>query len=121
MSDEPRSGERRGFYRLPYPPAERPTLWVGNGRYEVVELSETGARVLVGAGLPQSGPVAGSVQFGDGELVPIEGTVLRVEGSQAVLRLSVGVSLRRMLDERRRLLRRYPTLFDESRGKSESG
>jgi hypothetical protein len=89
-------------------------MWVGNHRYAVVEISEMGARVLI-AGLeplPQQGPVAGLIRFHDGELVAVQGTVLRVEAAQAVLKLTVGISLPRMLVEQRRLLQLYPTLFD---------
>lgn len=113
MSDEPRSAERRAYYRLPYPEAERPTIWVGNYRFAVVEISEMGARLLLAGsgGLPQCGPVVGFVQFHDGEMVPVEGTVLRVEGAQAVLQLSAGIGLPRMLAEQRRLLQLYPTMF----------
>jgi hypothetical protein len=42
----------------------------------------------------------------------VQGTVLRVEAAQAVLKLTVGISLPRMLVEQRRLLQLYPTLFD---------
>lgn len=116
MSDQPHSGQRRAFYRLAYPEVDRPVLWVGNYRCAVVEISEMGARVLFASGgeLPQSGPIAGAVQFADGEIVPVEGTVLRIEGSEAVLQLTVGISLRRMLAEQRRLLQLYPAMFDES-------
>jgi hypothetical protein len=114
MPDEPRSAERRAYYRLPYPETERPTMWVGNHRYAVVEISEMGARVLIAGRepLPQQGPVAGLIRFHDGELVAVQGTVLRVEAAQAVLKLTVGISLPRMLVEQRRLLQLYPTLFD---------
>lgn len=113
MPDEPRSAERRAYYRLPYPEPERPTMWVGNHRYSVVEISEAGARLLLagGAALPQSGPVAGCVQFHDGELVAVEGSVRRVEDTQVVVQLAVGIGLPRMIAEQRRLLQLYPTMF----------
>jgi hypothetical protein len=90
-----------------------------NMEFEVVELSESGGRIelqrwQLGAGRV----VVGWVRFQDGEAMSIEGTVLRTEGDQAILHLSLGVSLRRMLEEQRRLLKLYPHVFEKSAGDS---
>ena len=54
----------------------------------------------------------GVLRFRDGETVSIEGVVQRFEGKEIVLNLSSGVSLKRMMAEQKRLLQKYPTLFD---------
>jgi hypothetical protein len=56
-------------------------------------------------------PLAGLVHFRDGETVSIEGVVLRVDETEVVVKLSSGLSLKRMLDEQRRLREKYPMLF----------
>lgn len=113
-----RHQDRRAFFRLRYPPAERPVLHVGDREYVVLDLSEGGARVAVPAdpGLAAGDAVEGVVRFRTGEQAGVKGTALRVEGGQAALQFAVGVGQRRMVAEQRRLLREYPGLFRGSGG-----
>lgn len=107
------SGERRAFYRLRYPAAERPVARTAGGPLVVAELSEGGARLVVADGEPAvAAAVVGYVVFGDRGADRIEGTVLRHDAGEAVLRLSLGVPLRRMIAEQRRLLQLFPTHLD---------
>ena len=103
--------QRRAYYRLRYPEAERPMVEVGDNTYPVVELSEAGVRVHVGATAPArpGTPFSGFIRFRDDDVVPVRGDWFRFEGTEAVVRLSAGVSMRRMLDEQRRLIHLYPT------------
>lgn len=108
MADDARDN-RRGFYRLRYPDAERPALDADGLVAAVAELSEGGMRVVAGDFRVAVGcRVAGEVRFADGETVWVDGTVLRHDAGEAVLQLEVGVPLPRMVAEQKRLLRRYP-------------
>ncbi len=115
MSNGSGSNERRQFYRLRYPEADRPKLQFDNMEYHVVELSESGVRIALSRWqLGDGRSVVGWIRFYDGEAIPIEGIVLRTEGEEVVVQLSLGVSLKRMLDEQRRLIQLYPFLFERS-------
>lgn len=107
------SAERRAFYRLRYPEAESPCLLFDNNEFHVVEISELGVRICIRrrARLVAGAEIAGWVRFRDGEAVPVEGSVLRVERYEAVIQLTLGISFKRMIDEQRRLIHLYPMLF----------
>jgi hypothetical protein len=109
------SNDRRAFYRLRYPETDRPSLLFDNMEFAVAELSESGGRIeLKKWQLGTGRVVTGWVRFRDGVAVSVQGTVLRTDGDEAILHLSVGVSLRRMLAEQKRLIRLYPQLFERS-------
>ncbi|MDB5306806.1 MAG: hypothetical protein JWO38_1008 [Gemmataceae bacterium] len=119
---EDRRAQRRAFYRLRYPEAERPTVQVDDRGYEVAELSEAGVRVLLaGQWVGPGAPFRGFLRFRDGVVVLVSGEWLRTEGDEGVARLTTGVSLRRMLDEQRRLLRLYPDLFEDEGHADDAG
>ncbi|NQV26910.1 MAG: PilZ domain-containing protein [Rhodopirellula sp.] len=109
--DEPPRTQEREFFRLWYPQAERPTLEIGNQKFEVAEISEEGARiVLSGPFTHDSGEsFKGFVRFNDGESDSVEGVVLRVSDSEVVANLKHGVSLKRMISEQVRLRASYPS------------
>jgi hypothetical protein len=107
------SAERRRFYRLRYPEEERPVALAENRVFRVAELSEEGVRIVLADGQPAVGVAfAGYVRFPDDQVATVEGVVLRHEGAEAVVYLTVGVPLRRMLAEQQRLIRLFPTLSD---------
>ena len=68
MDDKQRE-TRRSHYRLRYPPASQPTIEIGDVTYQVAEISEAGARiVLQGAfSVAPSEAFSGDVKFHDGE------------------------------------------------------
>jgi hypothetical protein len=108
MADGARDN-RRGFYRLRYPEAERPRVEADGLVAAVTELSEGGMRVVAGDFRVAVGcRVAGEVCFADGEAAWVDGTVLRHDAGEAILQLTVGVPLARMVAEQKRLLRLYP-------------
>jgi len=119
--DQHPQNQRRRYYRLQYPELERPTVWFKARYYEVTEVSEGGVMILLGDGcavrLGQS--FAGVVQFEDGETNPIVGVVLRIAENKMVVKLSKGISLRRMMAEQIRLRKKYPMLFERNAGESE--
>jgi hypothetical protein len=109
------SKDRRAFYRLRYPDADRPRLLFDNMEFAVVELSESGGRIeLKKWQLGTGRVVAGWVRFHDGFAVTIQGTVLRTEGDEAILHFSAGVCLGRMLAEQKRLITLYPLMYERT-------
>lgn len=108
--------EKRSYYRLQYPKPERPSVWFQGRSYDVTEISEGGLRIRVAGGcavrLHQT--FAGVLRFNDGGTTPIVGVVLRLDGSEIVVKLSKGISLKRMLSEQIRLRKKYPMLFDRA-------
>ncbi len=100
---------RRGHFRLRYPPQAGPVFHAGGTARPVVELSERGLRYSDGgrtATLAEH--VSGVLRFPDGFELAVEGTVVRAVGGWIALRLTRGVLLGRMLAEQRRILRDYP-------------
>jgi hypothetical protein len=120
MDQDPQN-QRRRYYRLRYPEVERPTVWFKGRYYEVLEVSEGGAMILLGDGcavrLGQS--FVGVVQFQDGETSSIVGVVLRLDENKMVVKLSKGISLRRMMAEQIRLRKKYPMFFESNAGEGE--
>ena len=112
--DQPPESDQRKYYRLKYPVAERPIIRSGGDEYAVAEISEGGARILVaGAGPFEAGqPFEGTILFADGEEVEIRGLVLRYEDDEIAVRLSIGVSFKRMVSEQAQLKQRLTWVFD---------
>lgn len=113
MSDSEPS-KRRAFFRLRYPDAERPILLFDNMQFEVIEISESGVRIDLGGRQLETGrAVMGWVRFREHEANVVEGAVLRTEGQEGVVLLTRRISLKRMLDEQRRLFKLYPMFFEK--------
>jgi len=114
--DQHSQNQRRRYYRLHYPEVERPTVWFKGQYYGVTEVSEGGVMILLGDGcavrLGQS--FVGVIQFQDGETNPIVGVVLRIDEGRMAVKLSKGISLRRMMAEQIRIRNKYPMFFDNS-------
>ena len=107
--------QRRAYFRLRYPTSEGPAVTIAGADYEVLEISEAGARIklLPDASIAIGQAFSGIVRFDDGVIVPVKGEVSRIDGDQAALKLSPGVSLRRMLAEQRHILERHPEILQE--------
>ena len=114
--------DRRAFYRLRYPAVERPTIRINDFEYKVTEISEKGARILfVGENAYSIEKLfTGSVSFCGGETVEIEGSVVWSSEKEIAIRLSKGITLKRMMKEQARLHRKYPLLLDSGGNKSQS-
>jgi hypothetical protein len=119
MDQHPRN--QRRYYRLRYPEVERPTVWFKGRTYEVTEVSERGVMILLGdeCAVRLGQLFVGVVQFRDGETNSIVGVVLRIDANKMVVKLSKGISLRRMMAEQIRLRNKYPMLFESKVGESE--
>jgi hypothetical protein len=93
----------REHYRIMYPTAARPRFVSGDLERDVVDLCEVGLRYRAAdnetCGLGDE--VEGLVRVRRGEEIPVLGNVVRLEGREVALRLSVGIPLRVVLDEQR--------------------
>lgn len=101
--------QRRQHYRLLYPYSERPRFHVGLTTWQVVDLSEGGAFLARGkADFPkEKAEVAGTIVFADSAQEQVAGTVIRHSRDGWVVRFEKGVSMRRMMEEQRRIIARY--------------
>lgn len=102
--------QRRALHRVQFPIAERPQWNIGHWSFPIIDLSETSCRVVGVTDFAQSADVvwAGFLKFADGEQIWIEGTIIRHDEEAIVLRLSKGVSYRKLMSLQRDFLRRYP-------------
>ena len=93
----------REHYRILYPTAARPRFVGGGFDREVIDLCEQGLRYRAAQGetCALGDEVEGIVRVRRGEEMRALGTVVRIEGRDISLRLSVGVPLRVVLDEQR--------------------
>ena len=112
--DESTHRERRQYHRLRYPETERPTVRINGQEFRVSEISEKGTRIYIPNSFPASTneSVTGVLWFQDGVNIIIKGIVQRCDENGMAVKLSKGISSRRMISEQSRLLQKYPTLFD---------
>ncbi|PWI33586.1 PilZ domain-containing protein [Vibrio albus] len=116
--------QRRQFYRLRYPRKEdRPRAALHNHAYPICEISEGGARLLFlqKQTVVKGMILSGSCRFADGEEIILEGTTLRQDGNELVVKLSKGPSLKRMTMEQRHLRRKYPGIFSNRKFSTYAG
>jgi hypothetical protein len=104
--------EKRNFYRVNYPPAARPAIIIGGKAYDVLNLSEKGLKYAhPGGDRPEPGkPLAGTVVFADQEKIHVDGSVLRIIGTEIVVTLERGIPFARIIAEQRRFLKTPPDL-----------
>ncbi len=110
MNDPSSGSQRRELYRIVYPLKARPRLMVAGESCPVVDLCERGIRFqyLGARGFKMGETVHGVVLFADGTSLSIEGTVMRVQGKQAVLHLGTPISHAKVLQQQRYLLMHFP-------------
>lgn len=115
----------RTFYRLRYPSGAGPSIRIDGLAYAVTELSESGVRILLepDSSVRVNDRLIGHVTFFDQETEVIEGEIARIERNgvdqvEAILHLSKGVSLKRMLSEQVRIRSEYLTLIAPADGRS---
>ena len=113
--DERLGRERRRYYRLEDPAAERPTVRYKGRDYRVSEASEGGVKIILDHHcVVQAGQFfAGVIRFKDGGIVPVVGVVLRLEEREMVVKFTIGISFNRMMAEQVRLRKKYPMFFDK--------
>jgi hypothetical protein len=102
--------QNRDHFRIPFPIGERPQLIVGAAEFEVIDLSERGARVIRNGKWPDdgNGPFAATIRFRDGTTADVTAELHRLEADKLILRFGKQLSYSLIAAEQRRLLRLYP-------------
>ena len=107
----PMSNERRQFFRVRYPGAERPEIEIASEQHAVNELSEGGLRVSGALESLQTGEIIEAcLQLLSGTTLPITASCSRTEDEESVFEDLQGVSFAEMLNEQRYLIRKYPSV-----------
>lgn len=103
------SFDKRRHFRIKYPSQERPKFEVPGHTLAVVDLSESGIKMIGNPrfrpGLRQS--ISGRLVFADQTTEIIEGTVVRLVGDFIMIGLKKNISLARLRAEADRLIARY--------------
>ncbi len=109
MVDPKQDVYSRKYYRLSYPPQDRPTLMIGGVKYEVFDLSEEGVKFFVPGDDPikKFPSVEGYLDFGGRNRTKIEGDVLRVTDSEMIIKLVDHLPLPLIMAEQRYLINTY--------------
>ena len=102
--------QRRNYFRVKFPVTQRPCLMVNSAQFEVLELSETGARVNAGGStsLAAAEPVNATIQFRDGTSAQVVGCLYRRESNEVILRFRDNLPYPVIAAEQRRLLKLFP-------------
>jgi hypothetical protein len=102
-------GQSRDYFRIPFPVTERPHLIVEKDEFEVLDLSERGARVAAAGKLLGGGKRSFdvTVRFKDGTTAKTSAMIHRQEGDQLVLRFRESLPFGVIAGEQRRLLALY--------------
>ena len=118
MSDR-RPEQRRAHFRLLYPEHERPKIETSGHQHEVIEIAEGGIRIVVNrsATMQLGEPFDGDICFHDARTESVAGEVLRLEGSLAVIKLTTGLSLHRVMVEQSYIQKKYPMFIANSQKK----
>jgi hypothetical protein len=102
---------QRARFRIRFPLAERPRLFVGGVEHIVIDCSERGLRFVLREGqCPRVGTdIDGQLQFRCGRLVAVCGSVVRVVDDHVAVQFTTSsVPFGVILDEQRRLRKRCP-------------
>lgn len=118
MSDN-RRDQRRAHFRLQYPVPERPIMEVDGRQHQVVEIAEGGIRIVVNRdeSMQVGNPFAGEISFHDKVSERVQGEVLRLDAELAVIKLSLGLSLHRVVVEQAYIQKKYPMFIANSQKK----
>lgn len=102
--------ERRRYFRLAYPVADRPVCQIRDRQYPLVEISEEGMRLVVAQarGFKANQELALTLQLHEGRNIHVVGEVHRMHDDQLVLKLNCAIPLSVIVAEQRYLLVKYP-------------
>ena len=100
----------RNYFRIKFPVTQRPCLIVKAAQFEVTELAEAGARIIVNGAGPSdtTGEFDGTIEFADGVTAPVTARVHRREGNEAILRFAANLPYSIIAGQQRRLLQLFP-------------
>lgn len=107
------TSQNRDFFRLEYPPEERPRLIVGSTQAVILNLSEGGCFAEVSSSSTNILQVVGAqftgqIVFADGDSVAVAGEILRIiSAGRVAIRFSSGLTFAKMMSEHRRIREKY--------------
>ena len=105
----PKLSSRREYFRLPYPITSGAVLAVNGTNYKIGEISERGLRIVSGAGrLEVDARIEGILTLTMGSRCQVEGTVLRIDGKDLIVRLDRGPTSQDVMREQRHLSKTFP-------------
>jgi len=105
--------QQRDFFRLIYPPADRPNIKIEESRFPVGDLSEMGIKFFHQETIkfPVGVRMKGTIIFKDGSKCEVEGDILRVDVDSTpaftVVEFVKGIPMAKMLEEQRILIKKY--------------
>jgi hypothetical protein len=103
--------QKRDHFRIVFPLDQRPCLSAGLGKWEIIDLSEHGAKLVVpveGTSLLGSEQFQATIRFRDGTTAAVTAIVQRQEANEVVLQFLEELPYSLIMAEQRRLLRLYP-------------
>ncbi|MDC0609197.1 PilZ domain-containing protein [Vibrio sp.] len=109
--------QRRQYFRLRYPKSARPVIRVEDKTFSVCESSEGGLRVLMGqvASLYCGLRMSATVSLHNESDVDIEGSILRFDDNEVVIKLDKGLSFKDMVAEQRYVKQKFPNFLSGQR------
>ncbi|MGX9418827.1 PilZ domain-containing protein [Vibrio sp. RC27] len=107
--------QRRQYYRLKYPKRARPVMRIEDQFFHVCESSERGIRVVMNniTNLYRGLRLSGTVRLHSNQEVSIEGSIVRFDNGEVVVKLDKGLSFRDMVAEQRHIRQKYPLFFSD--------
>ena len=102
--------QRRNYFRIKFPITQRPCFVVNGAQFEVVELAETGARIIANGArqFDSTDEFAATIQFRDGAAAQVTARLHRRVANEAVLRFSPNLPYSIIAAQQRRLLKLFP-------------
>jgi hypothetical protein len=102
--------QKRDHFRIVFPVGQRPCLAAGLAEWDVIDLSENGAKVMVKreASPGNRGAFAATIRFHDGTSTQVSAAVQRREGNCVILSFAEPLAYPLIMGEQRRLLRLFP-------------
>lgn len=84
--------------------------------HQVLEIAEGGIRIVVnrGADMQVGDAFGGEIHFHDNDIERVDGEILRLNEKLAVIKLSVGLSLHRVMFEQTYIQKKYPMFIANS-------
>ena len=97
--------ERRRYFRLEYPPDERPELIIGKKTFQVLDISERGVRFVNDEDARFAEWVKGTITFHDGVSIEVEGKIVWEHADEMGIQISIApIPPGRVLQEQRYLI-----------------
>ncbi|HEY2412303.1 MAG TPA: PilZ domain-containing protein [Pirellulaceae bacterium] len=102
--------QKRDHFRIVFPVGQRPCLAAGLVEWDVIDLSEDGAKVAVSCetSFASREPFAATIRFHDGTTAAVLASVQRRENDHVILNFAEPLAYPLIMAEQRRLLRQFP-------------